>query len=121
MEKLLKISKGFGISIIFFILLNILTAVLLRYTNLPEKLSIIFLVVTMTVCCMILCIFVGNAFSRRGLLLGIIFSSAYLVLLIYLLVLEFDTNFQAGLLKPIYIIPVIGGAIGGIVGTNLKK
>lgn len=115
------IAKGILVSYIITIPIFIVFAIVLTYTNFPEKLIspavIITTVISITVA--------GSTATRRlknkGWLNGCIVGLIYMLVLYILSSLVFGTFSIDSRIITLVIIAVIAGATGGIIGINVKR
>ena len=114
------ILRGILISFIFTILMLIIFATLLVYTDLSEQ-TISPVIITITG----ISILIGSSLGTRklhknGLISGGIIGATYIVIL-YILSSIFSSNFIINWVSIIMIVVgLIGGVFGGIVGVNTK-
>lgn len=118
-NNILRIIKWILIAYLITIVLILLYAVLLTYTNLPEStMPLIVLLISM------LSILISSSLSvkkikEKGLINGAIIGSSYTIIL-YILSSIFLTGFQLNSYSIITILLCAGiGCIGGIIGVNI--
>lgn len=121
METILKKLKGFLYSFILFILLTLLMGVIMKLTIAPEGWSIYYMIAILSICCFFLGIYIGNHVKKRGIIYGTLYSIIFILILsvIYTLFFSAGIAFGAGLLK--FLIPVLFGSVGGMIGVNLQS
>ena len=121
MDKIIRICKGYFISLIAFVFFTLLGAAILKLTPFPESWSFFYLLAAMAVVSLFIGMYMSSFFQKAGLLTGIIFS-AILVLFILLIVSAcFSSFLSPSMFTPAYLLPIGAGALGGIMGANIKK
>ncbi len=121
MALIRKTIKAYIIAICIFVLLTLILAALLRFTAFDEDWSFYGLIVALSVAALLLGIMEGNVVGKRGLLVGI--ASAAMLMVIILLVVGsiFAGTSGKGSIHAEYLIPLLSGAVGGILGANSRK
>ena len=121
MEILKRTLKSYLIIIFLFLILSILLAALIAFTGFKEEWIFTALVVILSMVSMGIGVLEGNIFAKRGILIGM--AAAILLILIIICAIGgvFAESFSKDSFTPFYIIPVIAGGIGGIIGANLNK
>ena len=120
-SALKNIIKGIIISLISTLVLILLYALLLTYTNISED-TIFPVVVVITGISILLGSSLSNIrIKKNGLLNGGIIGIAY-ILLLYLISSVFIGNFSVNINSIILIIAsILTGMLGGIIGVNIGK
>lgn len=115
-----KNLKGFLYAFILLILLTFLMSVLIKVTPIPETWSVYYMLFCLSLSCMFLSVYSGYRIKKRGFLNGTLFSMVFLliVLVIYMLIFSTGIEMDMGLMK--YLICVIFGSIGGMLGVNIR-
>lgn len=121
MEHIIRVGKGYLFSFIAFGLLSFLGAVILRLTPFPERWSFFYLLAAMTAVCFFTGLYMAGWFRRAGILTGLLFSAGLLFLIIMMTALSFSTFFSLQMIHPLYLVPLGAGALGGIIGANLRQ
>ena len=118
---IIKLIKGIIISLISTLVLILLYALLLTYTNISED-TIFPVVVVITGISILLGSSLSNIrIKKNGLLNGGIIGIAY-ILLLYLISSAFIGNFSVNINSIILIIAsILTGMLGGIIGVNIGK
>lgn len=116
-----KTLKAYIIVICVFILLTLLLAVLLRFTAFDEDWSFIGLVVVLSVTTLLLGIMEGNVIGKRGLLAGIVSAAVFLAIILLAVGSVFAGTPGKESIHVSYLIPLLSGAVGGILGANSRK
>ena len=120
MEHVLKNLKGLLYAFILFILLTLIVSVLVRFSPAPEGWSIYYMVGALSFSCLFLGVYIGNHIKKRGFIYGAIYSVIFLLILSAFYMLAFSTGIGAGLGLLKYLIPILCGSVGGMIGVNLK-
>ena len=120
-SALKNIIKGIIISLISTLVLILLYALLLTYTNISED-TIFPVVVVITGISILLGSSLSNIrIKKNGLLNGGIIGIAY-ILLLYLISSAFIGDFSVNMNSIILIIAsILTGMLGGIIGVNIGK
>ena len=120
METIKQIAKGIAISLIFTLILLIIFATVLTFTNIGEEV-INPVIIVITAISILLGSSIGNMKIRKnGLLNGGIIGGLY-ILLIYFISSMLNWNFGLNLQSIIMVsVGIIFGIIGGIIGVNKK-
>lgn len=121
MEHILRICKGYLIGLVIFGLFSFLGALLLFLTPFPENGSFYYLLAVMTAVSFFTGLYMASWFQKAGLFVGILFAAILVLLVLLLTALSFSSFLTLSMMRPVYGIPVGAGAIGGILGANLKK
>ncbi|MCI9596414.1 MAG: TIGR04086 family membrane protein [Firmicutes bacterium] len=121
MEKIMRICKGYIISLVTFGILTLVGALLMKVTPFPEEGGFQFIVGAMTICCMFVSMYMSSYFQKAGLLIGLVSSVLMLVLILLIVSACFFSFLNLSMLRLAYLVPIGGGLIGGIWGANLKK
>ena len=113
--------KAYFIAVCIFAVLTLVLAALVRFTGFHEEWSLWGLVVVLSIAALLLGIMEGSIVGKRGLLVGLV-SAAALALIILLIVRGvFAGMSEEFSFRVWYLIPVLAGAVGGILGTNSRK
>ncbi|MBR3002084.1 MAG: TIGR04086 family membrane protein [Clostridia bacterium] len=124
MEKenkfIINIAKGVGISFISTVVLLLIFAAILTYTNVQES-TINPVIIVITAVSILIGSSIGNFKIRKnGLLNGAIIGGTYM-LIIYLISSILNWQFGLNMQSIIFIlVGVIFGIFGGIIGVNKK-
>ena len=115
-----KLLKGYLLSILIFVVLTAVAALLLKFTGVPESAGWICLIAAMSLSCLFLGAFTGNLSGKRGLLYGLLASVILVALLVFFVLLCFSVQFSPEVLSWKHAIPLVFGMLGGVGGANLK-
>ena len=121
MEKILKVCKSYAVSIMLFIVLTVIAALVFSFTDLPMKYSDVFMIIAVTVTAMLFGFFAGGTFEKRGLIVGICSGCIYVVTIVFAVTTVIGSAFAGEMMSAVYIIPVILSGMSGAAGTNLKS
>jgi len=121
MGTVLKNLKGFFYAFILFVLLTLLISVIVKFTPAPEGWSLYYMIGALCIVCLFLGIYIGNFIKKRGFVYGALYSIIFLLILSAFFMLAFSTGVAmgAGLIK--YVIPILFGSVGGMIGVNLRN
>lgn len=121
MTSVLKNLKGFLYAFILFILLTLLISVAVKFTPAPEGWSLYYMIGVLCVSCLFLGVYSGNHIKKKGFVYGALYSIIYLLILSAFYMLAFSTGIEmgAGLIK--YLIPILFGSVGGMIGVNMRS
>lgn len=108
--------------LLFFFLLSLAGGVLLKISPMPESWGYGYMIAVFAIICFITSFYMGLGMEKAGLLTGIV-TSAFMILIIFLLV---SVCFKSGtdihsLFRISYLIPLLVGTLGGIIGVNVNK
>ncbi len=115
------IGKGIAISFIFTVIALLILSAVLTYSSVSENIESSSIIVINTIS-----ILIGSSFctikeKNRGMLKGIAVGGIYIGI-IYIISsivsMKFTLNFNSII---IIITSIISGAVGGIIGVNIKK
>lgn len=121
MNYILKFVKGYLMSFSIFLLLSFLLAVCIKFTSMPESIAAYALIGIISVSTLFLGIFSGKIIGKNGLLWALITSGIFVFLIIFGTNCAYFKELSLGNFNIQYLIPVIIGGIGGIIGVNVKK
>lgn len=113
--------KAYCISVVIFIILTLLYAGVIKWTPLPESWSFEGLIVMMSIATLIFGFMEGVLIGKKGIVTGVIASTVFLLFTLIIAKIVFDGSVNINILKTQYIVPLISGIIGAIVGTNKIK
>jgi putative membrane protein (TIGR04086 family) len=113
--------KAYCISVVIFIILTLVYAGVIKWTPLPESWSFEGLIVMMSIATLIFGFMEGVLIGKKGIVTGVIASTVFLLITLIMAKIVFDGSVNINILKTQYIVPLISGAIGAIVGTNKIK
>ena len=117
-----RFLKAVLLGIAVFFVISLAGGVLLKLTPMPEEWGYGYLIFAFSATCFITAFYMCAASDKGGLLIGLV-TSVFMIIIIFLIV---SVLFGAGIeitsiLRIWYVIPVLMGTIGGIIGVNIKK
>ncbi|MBR0596662.1 TIGR04086 family membrane protein [Sinanaerobacter chloroacetimidivorans] len=120
MERTIKNIKGFVFALISFFLLTLVASVLVKFTPIPETWSIYYVMFALCLSCMFLGIYSGSFIKKKGFLYGALYSVIFILIIsaIYMMAFSSEIKIGLGLLK--YILCLLFGSIGGMIGVNMR-
>lgn len=121
METVFKNLKGFLYAFILFILLTLLLSLLVKFTPAPEGWSLYYMIGVLCITCLFLGVYIGNHFKKKGFIYGALNSIIFLLILSAFYMLAFSTGIEMGLGLVRYLIPILFGSVGGMIGVNLRN
>lgn len=121
METVWKNLKGFLYALILFILLTLLISVLVKFTPAPEGWALYYMIGVLCISCLFLGLYEGNHYKKKGFIYGALFSIIFLLILSAFYMLAFNTGIEMGMGLLKYLIPVLFGSVGGMIGVNLRS
>lgn len=121
METVWKNLKGLLYALILFILLTLLISVLVKFTPAPEGWSLYYMIGVLCITCLFLGAYAGNYTKKKGFVYGALYSIIFILILSAFYMLAFNTGIDmgVGLLK--YLIPILLGSVGGMIGVNMRN
>lgn len=121
MNYICKLLKGYIIAFIIFFCFTIISTLLVKFTTVPEKYLFYYLIVSLTISTLFLGIFSGKLIGKRGLLSSLGLSALFVFLIIFAITCTYFKELSIHTFDILYILPIIIGGIGGIIGVNVKK
>ena len=120
-NNLVRVLKGSGISIVITLVLLLIYSALLTYTNLNENTMPIFIIAITAISILVGSLISSLNIRKNGLTNGALVGLIY-IFIIYLLSSIIGQNFSLNIYSIIMsIASVMAGAIGGIIGVNIKN
>jgi putative membrane protein (TIGR04086 family) len=121
METVLKNLKGFFFAFILFIVLTLIVSATVKFTPAPEGWSLYYMIGVLCFTCLFLGLYTGNFIKKKGFVYGAIYSIIYLLALSAFYMLAFSSGIETGPALAKYLIPILFGSVGGMIGVNLKN
>jgi len=118
LKKIIKIQL---LGFISFGLMTLLLTAVLMFTSFKEEWSYVTLIVILCVVCFFVGILQGHAAGKRGLIVGISASLITLISILAIINMIYSDDFKLENDDFILLIPLLLGAVGGVVGTNSNK
>lgn len=121
MNYICKLVKGYFIAFIIFLLATFFITGLIKFTSVSEAYSFYYLLAALSVATLFLGVFSGNLIGRNGLICAAGFSLIFVFLVVFGACCAYFEQISKDTFDLRYIIPVLIGAVGGIIGVNVKK
>ncbi len=121
MNYVCKLAKGYVIAFIIFLVLTIVITSIIKVTSIPETFSIYYLIGAMCISTLFLGIFSGKLIGKKGLISALCTSAVFVFLIIFAITCTYFRELSLNSFNILYLLPVIIGGIGGIIGVNAKK
>lgn len=105
---------------IFALLIFIIMALLITYTNISESIIPMVALIVMIISSLISGMVTGSKMKKKGLVNGALVGLCYMILIIFMswvLIQDFTIG-KTVLIKSI--IGIVAGGVGGMIGVNLK-
>ena len=119
--NILKIIKGSIFSIVLSLLLLLITAIVLTYTNVSENIIPTAIIIISALSILIGSIISSMNIKKNGIINGALVGMIYMVI-IYLISSITITGFGINLKTILMIIAsIFAGIVGGIIGVNIHK
>ena len=119
-NTILKVLKGSLLAILASVLMLIILAAFLTYTNVNESVIPTVLIIITGISILIGCQITTRSIKKNGILNGILVGAIYIIML-YLLSSAISKNFSLNNYSIIMIATsIIIGGLGGIIGVNRK-
>jgi len=93
---------------------------IIRLTPAPEGWAVYYMIGILSLSCLFLGVYIGNHIKKRGFLYGAVYSAIFLLILIALYMLAFTTEIEAGISLLRFLVPILFGSVGGMIGVNLR-
>ena len=106
--------------ILFAILIGVIGA-LIRFSPLPERWMLYYVLGSLCIACLFLGLIAGNLMKRRGILFGALYAIIFLLIILLISVFITGTNTENGIFQIRYLLCLLFGGIGGMVGVNLRN
>lgn len=120
MDILRKTLKILILVILLFMLLTIILAAVIKFTGFKEEWSFAGLIAILSLSTFVFGMLESGLTGKKGLVTGFISSLLFVALIIMSAAVFFADEFSADSFNVFYLIPVIAGAVGGILGVNRK-
>lgn len=119
-NKFLLMVKGICISMILSLLMMLILSIVLSFSNVKESVIMPTVVFISAFSILISAFLVAKRIEAKGIIYGSLLGLIYMLIL-YLLssILNFDFSLNANAVVMITF-GIVGGAIGGVLGVNLK-
>ena len=121
METMWMNLKGFLYGFLLFTLLTLLVSVGVKLTPAPEGWSLYYMIGVLSLCCLFIGTYFGKHMKRKGILFGGLYSMIFLLILSAFYMLAFSTNLEFGFDLMKYLVPILVGSVGGMIGVNMQN
>lgn len=121
MEIIRKSLKAYIIALGLFLLLTFALAALLNFTAFREGWTFIGLVFCLAAATLLLGILEGKIVGKKGLFVGLAAAALFLLLILFAAGGVFVGSFGIRSFHGSYVIPLLSGGAGGILGANIGK
>lgn len=121
MEIIRRTLKAYIISIVLFLGLTFLLAAIIYFTGYKESWSFAGLIVILSIASLVIGIMEGNIIGKKGLIVGLAAAAIFVMIILLAVGGVFAGTFGMENFSAFYIIPVLVGAAGGVLGANLNK
>lgn len=122
MNVLKRALKAVPLGIVGFFIISLAGSVLLKFTPMPESWGFGYIIFTFTIVCFVTAFYMGTGGEKGGLAIGLCTSLVMILIIFSIVSIVSGTGFEIkSVMKIWYIIPVVLGTVGGIIGVNIKK
>lgn len=121
MEILKKSLKAYAIALGLFLVLSFVLAALLNFTGFKESWTFGGLIVALTAAALLLGILEAKVIGKKGLFVGLASALLFLLMILFSAGGIFMDSFGLQSFKALYIVPILAGGGGGILGANSSK
>lgn len=118
MKKIANIIKAYLLATTIFFSLMAITVFIIMFTNFKESWGCYAAIGIFSFSALVFGILVGRTIGRKGLIVGIASSVAYIAMFSLVLLYSFETNLLDVYKNILWLLPIICCSIGGIIGTN---
>ncbi len=112
--------RAFVYAFLLFVGLMLVIGVLLRFTGLPEKGIAVYVLAALSFSCLVLGLFAGYAMKKKGFLYGALFTIIFLLCILSGALLTVGSGLKPDPSLLRYLICVLCGMIGGMIGVNVR-
>lgn len=116
-----RVLKSFLYSMVIFILLIAILGLFIRFTPLPERYMNLYVVFSLSIASLLMGVFAGKIHHRKGLFFGMGYTILFLFLVMIVSVLVTGKPSDHGFLQFRYLICLVCGGVGGMIGVNLRS
>ncbi len=121
MGSILRICKGYVLSMAVFVFLTFVGALAIKFTPFPESWGKGYVIGCLTLACLFVGLYISGVFQKAGILTGVLSSAVMILLVFWIVSICLGSFFQFSMLTPVCFVPLCSGALGGILGVNMKK
>lgn len=121
LEILQKSVRAYGIASLFFLITVTAIGLLLCFGPLPEKGMAHYMLFALVASCFLLGMMAGAITKKRGLFYGVSYAAIFMLFIVLLLFAATGGESPIALLKSRYLLCLVFGGIGGILGVNQRN
>lgn len=121
MDIIRKSLKAYLIAVVLFLMLTFVLALIIKYTVFSESWAHIGLIVILAATTLFLGMIEGRLVGKRGLITGLVSSAVFVLIILISVGSVFAGNFSLESFDILYVIPLISGIVGAVIGTNRSK
>ena len=121
MEIIRKSIKAYLAAFCFFVMLTLLLASAIQFTAFREEWALAGLLAALTLTSMVLGMLEGKICGKRGLLTGMAASVLFMAIILLTIGGVFADSFSLRDMDVWYLLPVLSGGVGGVLGANGAK
>lgn len=118
---MMKSLQGILTAMLLFFSITAIFTLLMIHTALSEQGMPYYVLTAACIACLWAGLQIGLIVGKRGLLTGMLSGAGVFILLLALCVGVGLAEFNTALFRPIQMLSLAFGGIGGIIGTNIKK
>ena len=119
-NKFFLMMKGIGIAIFLTIIMILILSIVLSFSTIKENVIMPTVIFISAFSILISSFFMAKKIDSRGIIYGSILGITYMLILYFISsIMSFNFSLNQNAVVMI-VFGVIGGAIGGILGVNLK-
>ena len=122
MKTVIRFICAISAAIAVFFVLSLVCGVIIKITPVPESLGFWILICVLSLVCFAAGLYAASITGNAGLVTGLAIAVTVVFVIYVIVSFVFCHGINiSGILRIPYIIPLLSGAAGGIVGTNIKK
>lgn len=119
-HQISSLLKSVVLGILSFIIITFILSLVVWITPAPEKWMNYYSLIALSLTCLLVGISAGYYNKKKGLFFGLIYSTIILMLIIIIFMLLNGNEPVSITLKINYLLCIIFGGIGGMIGVNTK-
>lgn len=121
MDKIKSYLISILVTILTSFILICLTSLIFAYTNINDRFLQSFVTGSITISCLIGSIIFTRKIKQKGIIAGGIFGASFLLILYFINVFMYSGFFVSNTLLVYFLVCVLSGIVGGIIGVNIVK
>jgi len=118
MEIIRKCLKVYCIATFVFICLSFAFAAIIKWTPLSEEWSRVGIITVLSISVMVSGYLEGVLIGKKGFFVGMVTSIIYILIILFFVKMILVGRMDIDIMKLQYVVPLVLGVIGAIVGTN---